>query len=314
MTSLRTSAALAAGAVTLAGCATVTNPNPADPIEGFNRTMYQINDTVDRAVLTPVAKGYRFVLPQPARDSVTNFFSNIGDVYNVVNNLLQLEITAAAQDLMRLTINTVFGVGGLVDFATPAGLPKHSQDFGVTLGKWGVPPGPYLVLPILGPSTIRDTAGLVGNMYIDPTTYVNPAWVSYTLYGVRVVNTRANLLDASDLLAAAALDPYSFTRDAYLQRRRYLISGGAAGKAALPNYEDETPGGKPALPNYEEEAPASGASAAPMPASGAAAAPQAPASGDMTSAPTPASAPAAAPQGAPLPLHVPIPGSLPFKH
>ena len=124
MTSFRTSAVLAAGAMALAGCATVTNPNPADPIEGFNRSMYSFNDTLDKTVMTPVAKGYRFVVPEPARDMVTNFFSNIGDVYNFANNLLQLQVTAAVQDLMRLTINTVFGVGGLIDFASPAGLPN----------------------------------------------------------------------------------------------------------------------------------------------------------------------------------------------
>lgn len=268
MTRFRTSAVLAAGALTLAGCASVSNPTPTDPIEGFNRTMYSFNDTLDRNVMVPVAKGYQFVVPQPARDMVTNFFSNVGDVYNLANNLLQLQITAAAQDLMRLTINTVFGIGGLVDFATPAGLPKHSQDFGVTLGKWGVPDGPYLVLPLLGPSTVRDTVGMVGNLYIDPTSYIKPDWVSYSLYGVRLVNTRANLLDASNLLNAAALDPYSFTRDAYLARRKYLISGGASGNAALPNYDDDSGAADNSAP-----APASGASApaAPKAASGASA-------------------------------------------
>ncbi|VVE19208.1 MlaA family lipoprotein [Pandoraea terrigena] len=283
MTRIRTSAVLAAGAMALAGCATVTNPSPADPIEGFNRSMYTFNDTLDKTVMTPVAKGYRFAVPQPARDMVTNFFSNVGDVYNFANNLLQLEVTAAAQDLMRLTINTFLGVGGLVDFATPAGLPKHSQDFGVTLGKWGLPDGPYLVLPVLGPSTVRDTVGMAGNMFIDPTSYINPNWVSYSIYGVRIVNTRANLLDASNLLEAAALDPYSFTRDAYLARRKYLINGGASGNAALPNYEEEdgTAGGTNAQPKPAE--PASGVRAEPE-----------------------------APQGSPVPGKI-VPGGLPFR-
>lgn len=299
MTSFRTSAVLAAGAMALAGCATVTNPNPADPIEGFNRSMYSFNDTLDKAVMVPVAKGYRFAVPEPARDMVTNFFSNVGDVYNFANNLLQLQITAAAQDLMRLTMNTFFGVGGLFDFATPAGLPKHSQDFGVTLGKWGLPDGPYLVLPLLGPSTVRDTVGMAGNMFIDPTSYIKPDWVSYTIYGVRLVNTRANLLDASNLLEAAALDPYSFTRDAYLARRKYLINGGAAGDSALPNYEDEGDAAGAA------GAAAGGASAQPMPA--------APASG--VAAPAPASGAqgeSEAPQGSPVPGKL-VPGGLPFR-
>ncbi|MFJ2994795.1 VacJ family lipoprotein [Pandoraea sp. NPDC087047] len=301
MTSFRTSAVLAAGALALAGCATVTNPNPADPIEGFNRSMYTFNDTLDKAVLVPVAKGYRFTVPEPARDMVTNFFSNVGDVYNFANNLLQLQVTAAVQDLMRLTINTVFGVGGLIDFATPAGLPKHSQDFGVTLGKWGLPDGPYLVLPLLGPSTVRDTVGMAGNMFIDPTSYIKPDWVSYSLYGVRLVNTRANLLDASNLLEAAALDPYSFTRDAYLARRKYLVNGGASSDASLPNYDEEE--GAASAP-----AAAGGAGAQPMPAK-----PAAPASG--ASAPAPASGAQAepdAPQGSPVPGRM-VPGGLPFR-
>jgi phospholipid-binding lipoprotein MlaA len=301
MTSFRTSAVLAAGAMALAGCATVTNPNPADPIEGFNRSMYTFNDKLDKTVMVPVAKGYRFVVPEPARDMVTNFFSNVGDVYNFANNLLQLEVTAAVQDLMRLTINTVFGVGGLIDFASPAGLPKHSQDFGVTLGKWGLPDGPYLVLPLLGPSTVRDTVGMAGNMFIDPTSYIKPDWVSYSLYGVRLVNTRANLLDASNLLDAAALDPYSFMRDAYLARRKYLINGGASNSSALPNYEEEGAAGAAAA------GAGAGAGGQPMPAGSAGAAgAAAPASG--------ASAPAEseAPQGSPVPGKV-VPGGLPFR-
>jgi len=301
MTRFRTSAVLAVGALTLAGCATVTNPTPTDPIEGFNRSMYTFNDKLDKAVMTPVAKGYRFVVPQPGRDMVTNFFSNVGDVYNFANNLLQLQVTAAVQDLMRLTINTFFGVGGLFDFATPAGLPKHSQDFGVTLGKWGVPDGPYLVLPLLGPSTVRDTAGMAANLYLDPTSYIKPDWVSYSLYGVRLVNTRANLLDASNLLEAAALDPYSFTRDAYLARRKYLISGGASGNTALPNYEDEDGA---AGASGAGAAGAMGAGGQPMPASASAPAAEAPASG--------ASAEPQAPQGSPLPGTM-VPGGLPFR-
>ncbi|AJC20210.1 MlaA family lipoprotein [Pandoraea pulmonicola] len=301
MTSFRTSAVLAAGAMALTGCATVTNPNPADPIEGFNRSMYTFNDKLDKTVMVPVAKGYRFVVPEPARDMVTNFFSNVGDVYNFANNLLQLEVTAAVQDLMRLTINTVFGVGGLIDFASPAGLPKHSQDFGVTLGKWGLPDGPYLVLPLLGPSTVRDTVGMAGNMFIDPTSYIKPEWVSYSLYGVRLVNTRANLLDASNLLDAAALDPYSFMRDAYLARRKYLINGGASNSAALPNYEEDGAAGAAAA------GAGAGAGGQPMPAGSAGAAgAAAPASG--------ASAPAEseAPQGSPVPGKM-VPGGLPFR-
>ncbi|PSB91571.1 VacJ family lipoprotein [Candidatus Pandoraea novymonadis] len=225
--------------LSFAGCASITNPNPADPIEGFNRAIFQFNDGLDRAVLTPVAKGYRFVMPKPVRIAITNFFSNIGDVCNVANSFLQLDIAAAAQDLMRLTINTVFGVGGLVDFATPAGLPKNTQDLGLTLGKWGIPSGPYLLLPILGPTTVRDLAGLASNVYIDPMTYVSSEWVRYGLYGQRALNTRANFLEVSDLLSAVALDRYSFVRDTYLQRRRYLIGEKFANGQMPPNYDDD---------------------------------------------------------------------------
>lgn len=274
---------LLAACIGVAGCSTVRAPSPADPLEGFNRTVFQFNDDLDRYAMKPVAQGYKFVLPTPVRASVTNFFSNLGDVDNLANNLLQANVTAATQDLMRIAINSVFGVGGLFDFATPAGLPKHNQDFGVTLGKWGLPAGPYLVLPLFGPSTIRDTVGTVADLQIDPSGYFKPIWFRNTLYGLRVVNTRANYLGATSLLSQAALDKYSFTRDAYLQRRQYLIKGSSASEQNLPNYDDES-GPTSAGP----AAPAAPASAS-EPASEAA----------PTSAPAPAgaSAPAAEPSG-----------------
>lgn len=253
---------LLATCISVAGCSTVRAPSPADPLEGFNRTVFQFNDDLDRYAMKPVAQGYKFVLPTPVRASVTNFFSNLGDVDNLANNLLQANVTAATQDLMRIAINTVFGVGGLFDFATPAGLPKHNQDFGVTLGKWGLPSGPYLVLPLFGPSTIRDTVGTVADLQIDPSGYFKPIWFRNTLYGLRVVNTRANYLGATNLLAQAALDKYSFTRDAYLQRRQYLIKGSSASEQNLPNYDDESgpTAAAPAAP-AEASAPAAPASA-----------------------------------------------------
>jgi phospholipid-binding lipoprotein MlaA len=256
-----------AAAGMLAGCATVTTPTKGDPFESYNRTMFSINDTVDTYALKPVAKGYVWAVPEPVRNSVTNFFSNIGDVYIAANNLLQLKIADGVSDIMRVAINTVFGVGGLFDVATVAKLPKHAGDFGLTLGHYGVPSGPYLVLPLLGPSTVRDTSGLVVDYFGNPLTYVSPDSVSWALYGVNLVNTRANLLGATDVLADAALDKYSFVRNAYLQRRQYLISGdnGTApdyGEAALPKYDDE--GGQAATP-----AGASATAVAPAAASGA---------------------------------------------
>jgi phospholipid-binding lipoprotein MlaA len=280
-------ATLALAVAALAGCSTVQTPSKEDPIEGFNRTVFTFNDKVDQYALKPVAKGYVTITPQPVRDSVTNFFSNIGDVYIAANNLLQLKIADGVGDIMRIVINTVFGVGGLFDVATLAKLPKHDNDFGLTLGHYGVPSGPYLVLPLFGPSTARDAVGYVGNYFVNPLTYVNPDAVTWGLYGLNLINTRANLLSASDVLEGAALDKYSFVRNAYLQRRRYLLSSGSS-SAALPDYGDGAP-----LPKYED---VEGGAATPA-AAGALPAATAPA---PASAPSATAAPAAptAPEGA----------------
>ncbi|EKS72367.1 MULTISPECIES: VacJ family lipoprotein [Caballeronia] len=269
-------AIMVAGVVALTGCATVTTPTKGDPFESYNRTMFTINDTVDQYAVKPVAKGYVWLVPEPVRNSVTNFFSNIGDVYIAANNLAQLKIADGVSDIMRVAINTLFGVGGLFDVATIARLPKHSGDFGLTLGHYGVPSGPYVVLPLLGPSTVRDSAGLVVDYFGNPLTYVSPDSVSWALYGVNLVNVRANLLGATDVLADAALDKYSFVRNAYLQRRQYLISGGDGsmpdyGEAPLPNYGDEgTEGASATAAPAAAASAASGTAAAPAPASGSA--------------------------------------------
>ncbi|PLZ01362.1 ABC transporter [Burkholderia sp. WAC0059] len=262
--------AFAAMALALAGCSTVQTPSKDDPFEGFNRTIFKFNDKVDQYALRPAAQGYVKVTPKPVRDSVTNFFSNIGDVYNAANDLLQLKVTDGVEDIMRLVINSVFGVGGLFDVATLAKLPKHDQDFGLTLAHYGVPPGPYLVLPLLGPSTVRDSTGWVVNYFINPLTYVEPDSASWGIYAVNVLSTRANLLGASDLLQGAAIDQYSFMRNTYLQRRRYLSSA-----------DSSTGGQGTPLPNYDVDDGAAGAAApggasapaVPQPASGAAGAP-----------------------------------------
>lgn len=289
---------LALAAAMLAGCATVKTPTKGDPLEGLNRTVFTFNDKVDQYALKPVAQGYVKITPQPVRDSVTNFFSNIGDVYVAANNLLQLKITDGVEDIMRIVINTVFGVGGLFDVATLAKLPKHDNDLGLTLGHYGVPAGPYLVLPLFGPSTVRDAVGSIGAYYVNPLSYVHPDGLSWALYGVNLINTRANLLGASDVLEGAALDKYSFVRNAYLQRRAYLLSqgkGGSAG-AALPDYGDNAP-----LPKYDDTgsgaaagaAEASGATTGAAPAPAGASAPVA-ASAATAAAAQPASAATAA--------------------
>jgi len=209
----------------LQGCATGTDPR--DPFEPFNRGVYSFNEGVDRAILQPVARGYRAVLPQFIRSSVSNFFSNINDVVVALNNLLQGKFTAAYTDLGRVAINSTIGLLGLFDVASEAGIEKHDEDFGQTLGRWGMADGPFLVLPLLGPSTGRDAVGRVGDYFSDPVTYVDPTHNRYQLFGTRIVNRRAELLDASTVLQTAALDPYEFVRDAYLQRRRHLIYDGA---------------------------------------------------------------------------------------
>lgn len=219
-------------ALLVAGCASGPQATPSDPIEPVNRAVFSANQTIDRYVATPVAKGYREAVPSPVRTAVKNFFSNLGEVSNLVNNLLQGRGGAAAETGMRLAVNSVLGIGGLIDIATPAGISTHNTDFGLTLGVWGVPSGPYLVLPVLGPSSVRDGAGVVVNAALSPATYLDPG-ASFGLYGVSFVDTRTNLLPATDLISLAALDKYSFMRDGYLQRRRYLVNEGQATSDAV---------------------------------------------------------------------------------
>ena len=209
----------------LGGCATVGG-NPDDPLEGYNRAMFGFNDSVDKAVLKPVASGYKKVMPEVARTGVSNFFSNTGDVWIGINNILQGKVGPGASDFGRFAINTTIGIVGLFDVASNAGLEKHNEDFGQTLGRWGVGSGAYVVLPILGPSDVRDGFGLVVDMYANPLRYVSNVPTRNELYGVRLVDTRTNLLDVSQLMEEAALDRYVYVRSAYLQRRRSLVYDG----------------------------------------------------------------------------------------
>jgi phospholipid-binding lipoprotein MlaA len=208
------------------GCATVGG-NPDDPLEPYNRAMYSFNDSVDKAFVKPVATGYKKVVPEFARTGVTNFFSNLGDVWIGVNDILQGKIGPGVSDFGRFAINTTVGIVGLFDVASKAGLQKHNEDFGQTLGRWGVGSGPYVVLPFLGPSDVRDGFSLLAvDWHGDPLWYVNNIPTRNELYGVRLLNTRANLLDASRLMEEAALDPYAYVRSAYLQHRRSLVYDG----------------------------------------------------------------------------------------
>ncbi len=219
-----TIASLALSASLLGGCANGTNP--ADPFESFNRGVYSFNEGFDKAIMKPVAEVYRAVLPQFIRSSVGNFFGNVNDILTALNNLLQGKFTTAYTDFGRVAINSTLGILGLFDIATEAGIEKHEEDFGQTLGWWGMGDGPFIMLPFLGPSTGRDAVGRVVDYLSDPVTYVDPQRASNTLWGVRIVNRRSELLEASEVLQTAALDPYEFVRDAYLQRRRNLINDG----------------------------------------------------------------------------------------
>ena len=209
----------------LQGCATGPQANPTDPLEPFNRSVYSFNEGLDRAVLKPVATAYQNITPSPVRTGVTNFFENISDVWSMVNNVLQAKPAQAADSLFRVTTNTLWGVGGIFDVATELKIPKHKEDFGQTLGTWGLGSGPYVVLPLFGPSSVRDTAGLVVDMQGDLVSQSSNVPARNSLKTLNLVDTRASLLRAGDLLDQAALDKYAFTRDAYLQRRKSLIGG-----------------------------------------------------------------------------------------
>ncbi|REG49579.1 phospholipid-binding lipoprotein MlaA [Paraburkholderia sp. BL6669N2] len=228
--------ALVAGGL-ISGCATGPTRKPGDPFEPVNRAIFTFNDRVDIYIAAPVAKGYQKVAPQPLRTAVSNFFSNLGDLGNAANNLLQLKITDATEDIVRFALNSTFGLGGLIDWATPAGLPKHQQDFGLTLGHWGIPSGPYLVLPLFGPSSVRDSVDLIVDVRVNPLNYIEPA-VRNPLYVLHFVSVRSDLLGATDLLQQAALDKYSFVRDAYMQQRRAHLLSTSDKAAPLPNYDD----------------------------------------------------------------------------
>lgn len=212
--------------VMLSACATGPQANPRDPLEPFNRGMYSFNDAVDRAVVKPVATAYRDVLPSPVRTGVSNFFNNLQDAWSFVNNSLQLKGEGAGNSIVRFGVNTVFGLGGVLDIATEMRIERFTEDFGQTLGYWGVGAGPYLVLPLLGPSTVRDTAALPVDMQGNAVSQVSDVPTRNSATVLNLVNRRAQLLDATKMLDEVALDPYTFTRDAFLQRRRNQVFDG----------------------------------------------------------------------------------------
>lgn len=256
----------------LAGCA-VTMPvgpgaagpatyprQPQDPFEPFNRQVMVFNDHVDAAVLRPAAVAYRAYVPRPIRVGVGNVLSNISDVWSTFNSVLQLKPRQSVELGTRVAVNTVLGLGGLLDVASEMGLEHRSEDFGQTLGRWGVPPGPFLMLPLLGPSSVRDAAATFTlDRYMDPLTHINHENTRWALVGFRVLDTRTNLLRVTNVLDDIALDRYSFTRDAYLQRR--LAEVGRGRPSQLPV---EAPGGE-VWDGREDPVPAPGPGPAPAP-------------------------------------------------
>lgn len=211
-------------ALLISGCATTHNN---DPLESFNRGVYKFNDVADKAVIKPVAGAYKAVIPSPVRTGVGNFFSNLNTFVSVINDLLQFKFGKAVEGAGRFVINTTFGVAGLIDVASMDGIEKRNEDFGQTLGYWGVGSGPYLVLPFLGPSSVRDASGLAVDVFaFHPLPYMTDTRERNQAFSLMFLDTRAQMLPGSDLLDEAALDPYAFMRDAYFQRRERQIHDG----------------------------------------------------------------------------------------
>jgi phospholipid-binding lipoprotein MlaA len=227
-------ASLLAITLATAGCATTGAP-PSDPWEGMNRAVFSFNEAVDRAVLKPVATGYEKVVPEFARNAIDNVFGNIGDAWSAINHLLQAKPQQALEMGLRFSVNTVFGFGGVIDIASEAGLERRTEDFGQTLGRWGLGSGPYVVLPLLGPSTLRDTAALTLDLQAQPAAFFDEPRDRYGIATLQIINTRAKLLSTTRTLDDIALDKYSLVRDGFLARRRNQVYDGN------PPEEPETP-------------------------------------------------------------------------
>lgn len=240
----------------LQACAT---PQNKDPLEPWNRQVFSFNDKLDENVLQPLARGYNFVTPEPLRIGVRNVFNNISDIRSTANLFLQGRVADGVQGVVRVSVNTVLGLGGVLDIATPMQLERHNEDLGQTLGVWGVKPGAYIVWPLLGPSTLRDSVGIPGDFYFSASTLATYPREANVLTGLGIISLRADLLGASSLLDDVALDKYAFFREAYLQRRQNLI------------YEGNPPDDEE--PQDPSEAPPEAAPAVPVPAASAASAP-----------------------------------------
>ena len=249
-------AALALLPALLGGCATSGARDPADPLEPANRRIYGFNVAVDRATLRPAATAYRDHVPKVMQTGVSNFFTNLSVPVTAVNNLLQRKPVAAGQDLLRFVINTTLGWGGVFDIASPSGVPLHNEDLGQTLGTWGVPAGPYLMVPLLGPSTMRDLPSSVVDRLLQPLYWFNPGNARWVSLGLSLLDTRARLLPL-DATIEQAYDPYAFVRNAFLARREYLIWDGSPPERPLDEeLLEEDPGAMPDDAAPADESPA----------------------------------------------------------
>lgn len=291
--SLLRTASAAALLCLLCGCATVEGPrDPRDPLEPWNRSVFSFNEAADRVVLKPVATAYRDVVPSLVRQGITNVYRNFSDAWSAVNSLLQLKPGETAHNTLRVAVNTVFGLGGLLDIASEAGIQSYPEDLGQTLGRWGVPAGPYIVWPILGASTLRDSAALPIDLQATPNLLINDPATRHSLTGFQVVHTRSNLLAAGEVLDGAVVgDKYTFVRNAHLQRRQAQVYDG--------NPPEEDGGAKEERWDLDEAAaaPAGAASAeAPAAPASAASAPLAAAAAQPAASAVPAAVAASAPE------------------
>lgn len=255
-------AAVLAAALALGGCATTGPATPGDPWEGFNRKVFAFNESVDEAVLRPVAEAYRNHVPRLVRTGVSNFLGNLGDLWSAANHFLQGKGQSGLEQTMRFLTNTLFGLGGLLDPATEMGLKRHSEDFGQTLGRWGLGPGPYLVLPLLGPSSLRDGIGRVPDMAASPSNLLDDGKANAGLALLGAVDARAALLGVTGLADQVALDKYSFFRQAYLARRLDAVYDGAPPAETFEDIGDDEPAPAPPQAPATDRKPATGAAAA----------------------------------------------------
>jgi phospholipid-binding lipoprotein MlaA len=225
-------ACIAALGMLLTGCATVQGPgatsastSPDDPFEPFNRSMYQVHQVIDGHIVRPIAQGYVAIIPAPVRQAVGNVLGNIDDFFSGVNGVLQNKPEEAGTSFGRVIINTFIGIGGLIDVASSGNIEKYTLDFGQTLGVWGFPTGPYLFVPVFGPTDVRDGLGTIARGYADPIGYISDVPWRNSLYGLAFVERRAEALDTESLVNQAAIDPYTFIRRAWLQRRAFMVTG-----------------------------------------------------------------------------------------